>query len=61
MTRPRNLRTDAVIQVAGEMQHKMAKAIAEGKRLGPKLSVAEWRGEFVKHARELCIARCQPR
>jgi hypothetical protein len=39
----RNLRSDVVIQVAREMQHEVAKAVAEREGLGPELLVAQRR------------------
>src|SRR5450755_3281181 len=42
-----DLRADVVVEIPGEVQHQMSKAVAKGKWLLPEMRVSDWRGQFV--------------
>src|SRR5947207_12424851 len=41
VSRLSNLRSDVIAQIAGEVQHQVAKAVPERERFGPELFIAE--------------------
>ncbi len=56
--RPHNLSSNVVIQVAREMQHQVAKAVAECEGFRPELLVAQRRRQFANVPRQ-CRVTCR--
>src|SRR5207253_1638590 len=57
----RNLRSNVVIQIPGEMKHQMPKAVAEGKRFFPELLIRQRLGQFTYLLTQVRIMTLQAR